>query len=66
MTRDAQGYLAVVCAEYLVDRLAEAGVVAVRNAPWTEGGDGGTGAATFSAACRDAQAATMNSSTPSR
>jgi hypothetical protein len=30
MTRDAEGYLASVCAAYLVDRLALAGVSVVR------------------------------------
>ncbi len=47
MTRDAEGYLAGVCAEYRVDRLALAGVVAVRNASWIGGGDVGAGAAAF-------------------
>jgi hypothetical protein len=32
MTRDASMFLASVCADYLVDRLALAGVVAVRRA----------------------------------
>jgi hypothetical protein len=45
MSRDAEGYLAGVCAEYLVDRLALAGVVAVRDTRWIGGGDGGTDAA---------------------
>ena len=57
MSRDAEGYLAGVCARYLVDRLALAGVVAVRNARWTGGDEGDAGAAAFSTECRDVRAA---------
>ena len=60
MSRDAEGYLAGVCAEYLVDRLVMAGVVAVRNTSWIAGGDGGTGAAAVISACRNVQADAMH------
>ncbi len=57
MSRDAEGFLAGVCARYLVDRLALAGVVAVRNARWTSGDGGEVGAAALSTACRDVRTA---------
>lgn len=57
MSRDAESYLAGVCAKYLVDRLALAGVVAVRNARWTAGDGGEAGAAAFSTAFGDVRPA---------
>lgn len=62
MTRDAEGYLAGVCAEYLVDRLALAGVLAVRKVSWIEGGDDGAvaGAGAFNSVCRGGRAAAMS------
>jgi hypothetical protein len=59
MSRDAEGYLAGVCAKYLADRLALAGVAAVRNTRRTGGDEGGVAAAAFSTACRDVWVAGM-------
>jgi len=36
MTRDAEMFLASVCAEFLVERMALAGLVVVRRAPYTD------------------------------
>lgn len=47
MLREAEGYLAGVCATYLVDRLALAGVVAGRTASWTADEDSEAGFAAF-------------------
>lgn len=59
MSREAEGYLAGVCATYLVDRLALAGVAAVRNTRRTGGDEGGVAAAAFSTASRDVWVAGM-------
>ena len=57
MSRYAEGYLAGVCATYLVDRLVLAGIVAVRTAHWTAGDDGEADAVLFGAECRGVRGA---------